>query len=174
MYKLTALLRRVSDTALIALTTSILGTLIFCWYLWWYIPLGISIAALEKQTISLRKRITSIEKRMDSSLWVPQELEELERELSLQASQLTGETETLKGVLTSIKQSGAHLLSWKPGERVSHDAIQVRKIACECEGSYEQLSALLDSVACNDLVLTKTPQGVHCMAVFEVASRRVI
>lgn len=174
MYKLTVLLRRVSDTALIALTTSILGTLIFCWYLWWYMPLGISIAALEKQTVSLRKRITSIEKRMDSSLWVPQELEEVERVLSQQASLLTGETETLKWLLTSIKKSGAHLLSWKPGDLVSHDAIDVRKIACECEGSYEQLSALLNSVACNDLVLTKTPQGVHCTAVFELASRTAV
>ncbi len=172
MYKLPALMRRVSDTVLIALTTSILGTLIFCWYLWWYIPLGISVDALEKQTINLHKRITSLEKNLDTSSWVPQELEEVERVLAQKASVLTQEPETLTKLLSRIKNSGARLLSWKPGKQDKHEYFVVRSLAIELEGSYEQLAALLEEVACTELVLTKTSKGLHGRSVLELISKR--
>ncbi len=174
MYKLSALLRRVSDTALIALTTSIIGTLIFCWYLWWYMPLGISVAAFEKQNISLYKRTTSLKKRLDSSSWVPQELEELEQVLLEKASLLTDEAEVLRAFLLTIKTSGAHLLSWQPGEIHSSEYCTVRPLVCELEGSYKQLVAILEGVCCNDLMLTKTSQGLHCRCVLELISKRVV
>lgn len=172
MYKLLALMRRVSDTVLIALTTSILGTLIFYWYLWWYMPLGISVAALEKQTSSLHKRIPSLKKRLDGSSWVLQELEELELALSKKAALLTDEPQTLARLLSVIRGSGAHLLSWKPGELKTYEYFMVRQLACELEGSYEQLLTILKDSACNDLVLTKTSQGLHCRCILELASKR--
>ncbi len=137
-------------------------------------PLGISVAALEKQNTSLHKRTTSLKKRLDSSSWVPQELEELEQVLLEKASLFTDEAEVLRAFLLTIKSSGAHLLSWQPGEVYLYEYFAVRQLACELEGSYKQLVAILEGVCCNDLMLTKTSQGLHCRCVLELISKRLL
>ena len=169
MYKLPAPLRRVSDTVFIALTTSILGALIFCWYLWWYMPLGISIDALEKQNTRVCKHITSLEKKLTTSSWVTQELLVLEGVFMQRAFEQ--EPEAFAKLLASVKKSGIRLRLWKPGKKKEYGKIVMQLLEIEVEGTYEQLVAVLEGAICSEFLLTKTAQGIHGKCLFEVASK---
>ncbi len=172
MVRLTALMRRVSDTTLFSLALSIFGTLICYWYLWWYVPLRTSHAALTKQQTSLSKRIASLKKRLDKSTPIPLELAVREQQLSAQAALLTEEPETLTQLLATIKESGVQLISWKPGDLQQYEYYEVRILVCELVGPYEQLIAVLKDVGCVELAFTKTPQEIHARCVFELVSKK--
>lgn len=172
MIKLNALVRRVSDTAFIALTSSIFGTLICIWYLWWYVPLKVSVAALTQQVTRLQKRSTLLKRRLDRSLSLPQEFEALEQACAQEAQALKTESEALTDLLTRIKESGVKLLVWKPGGKKEYPYRAERTIEGELLGSYAQLLTVFEGSFCKDLILVKTAQGIHCRSVFTVPFRR--
>jgi hypothetical protein len=172
MIKLNALVQRVSDTAFIALTLCIFGTLICVWYLLWYEPLKISVAALTKQITSVQDRSTSLKKRLDKSHSLPQEFEALEYKCAQESQLLKKEPEALAELLTRIKESGATLLTWKPCGKQEYYYVAQQLIECELIGSYEQLLTVFEGNACQELMLTKTVLGIHCRSVFGVLFRR--
>ncbi len=170
--QLNAFLRRVSDTTLICLTLSIVGTLAGCWYLWWYVPLRTSYAVLSKQAADIHKRTNSLKKRLERSSWVSQELDIIEKRCLQQAEQLSEEVAMLIHLLDTIKQSGVHLLTWQPEQLKIYEYYVIKPVVSELLGTYEELIKIVSEVSCQHLTFTKTAQGIHATCIFELFCRK--